>query len=59
MNEDIIKKVKGNLDKLNTLLNSDEVLKLKGPEIQMLIEQRYLMGIIIESLEKEVSEKND
>lgn len=46
-------------EKLDAFLKSDEVLNLEGPKIQMLIEQRWVLEIIIESLEKEVSKKND
>jgi len=57
--EEKLKMAKDSLNKLDAFLKSDEALKLKGPNIQMLIDQRWILEIIVEAFEREVSENND
>lgn len=57
--KDKLEMAQKSLAKLTAFLESDDALKLKGPDIQMLIDQRWILQIIVKAFEKEVSEKND
>lgn len=57
--EEKLKMAKDSFDKLNAFLESEDALELSGPDLQMLVDQRWVLGIIVKAFEKEVSEKND
>lgn len=57
--EEIIAKLKANRDEILAELQSDEVNKLKPAQVQELIERKFIQECILESLEREVSKKND
>lgn len=51
---DLIENLESNIKRIEKLLNSKEVLELKGGQIQMLVDQKWLCGVMIEALKKEV-----
>lgn len=53
-NSKTIAKLEENIKKLEELLQSEEVLKLKRGQIQMMVDQKWLCGVMIEALKKEV-----
>lgn len=53
-NSKTIAKLEENIKKLEELLQSEEVLKLERGQIQMMVDQKWLCGVMIEALKKEV-----